>query len=68
MAFVDSDGYIKRKTKSGRRNPTGKGTVRDWYLVKSKGYSGAININCVGINTPKEYIGKRVKLKVEVLK
>ncbi len=73
MVYVNEAGYLERKTNSGRRNPHGKGTKRDWWFVKHGSKRG----NCGGItmgneersmiSIPKEYLGKRIRFKVEVL-
>ena len=62
MASINSSGYVQRKTRSGRKNPTGKGTVRNWWLIKENSTIGRINIS-----VPESYIGKRIRLKLEVV-
>jgi len=66
MSYVNSDGFVERKTKSGRRNPHGRCTTRDWWLIKYHTYSGRIKIDFISF--PKHMIGKKIKLKVEVQK
>jgi len=68
MTYVNEQGYLERSTKSGRRNTNGKGTTRNWWLVKyASGGSlkGYIMFN--GVFLPQSFIGKRVRFKVEVL-
>ena len=61
--------YVCRRTQTGRKNPNGKSSHRDWFLVK---YHGRRNTACIYageviIILPKSFIGKRVRLKVEVI-
>ena len=52
---VNKSGYVTRRTS--------KGVFRDWFLVKSKG-----SISVKSITLPKHLIGRRIKIKVEVLR
>ncbi len=66
MARVNNKGYIEIRTTSNKNAKTDSSTWRDWWFVKAKGqYSGEIGIN--GISFSKEMIGKKVRLKVEVI-
>jgi len=65
MTFVDTDMYIKRATRAGRRNPAGKGTERDWYLIKANGSYARVPIG--DICFPLKYLGKRCKIKIEII-
>ena len=60
--------YVCRKTYTGK-NPTSKGTKRDWWLVKHSTHAPYIfhMTNSGGIYCPESFIGKRVRLKVEVI-
>lgn len=72
----DGNWYVCRITSSnhaGRRkqkNPSGKNrTYRNWFLIKfngTKGSSGRLTVKT--LTFPKEFIGKRIRLKVDVLK
>jgi len=72
MVVIDKDGYLTRKNPSTK--PSGRpcgnkpNTSRNWWLVKHRGYpetTGAgFNLN---ICLPKEYIGKKVRFKVEII-
>lgn len=66
MVYVNKQGYLERKTHSGRRNPHGKSTTRNWWMIKS----GTINANVMLgndtlISFPLKYIGRKVRFKVE---
>ena len=67
MARVNDKGYVERATCAGK-NPRAKATYRDWWLIK---YGGGVFargiIPITSISLPAKYIGKRIKLKVEVL-
>lgn len=47
---------------------TGK-TKRDWYLIKSdfQGYNGVVPIGRTNIYFDKKLIGKRVRIKLEII-
>ena len=77
IAKQDKDGnwYVYRRTSSntrGRRNKfprNRQATFRNWFLVKWCGDSAVItyfekksNLYC-----PKQFLGKRVRLKVEIM-
>lgn len=63
MAFV-KNGYVHQQT-STNHHKTGK-TIRDWFFVAHKANrpSGLIQIHT--IHLPPHYVGKKIKLKVEV--
>ena len=65
MAIVNTEGYVMRRTtKEGRK--TKMKAYRNWWLVKHKSaISGYIPIGY--INLPKEMVGSRVRLKVEIM-
>ena len=64
MVTIDSEFYLERKTNGG------KGTKRNWWLVKTQlsgvnSYTGAVDFGA--IHLPKEFIGKRVRFKMEIV-
>ena len=65
---LDKNGYIERRT-STHKNPTSKAVYRNWWLVKNTGpYSVGISFRtCVTLYMPRELLGKRVRLKLEVM-
>ena len=64
----DGNWYVCRKMRAGiRRSGNVKASERDWFLVKYSGYSGYIHNSRTHISFPKEFVGKRVRLKVEVI-
>ena len=69
MATVDSNGYVRRARNGARSGRHSKETIyRNWWLVKAKTETtGCVFIRGF-ISLPPEYIGKRVRLKVEVIK
>jgi len=50
--------------KSGRRDK--RSVNRNWFLVKQLSGSGVVHIR--SITFPKSYLGKRIRLKIEVIK
>ena len=66
MSRINGLGYLERKDRSFK-SPKAKASWRSWWLIKSsdKGY-GYINVHDISI--PKEYVGKRVRFKIEVMK
>ena len=69
MANINKDGYLDRRVRSGyKSNPNSKAVRRDWWLVKHKGCGGYIIIGKSGeIYLNKKYLGKRIRLKVEII-
>jgi len=67
MARVNKFGYIERITSSnncGRSKSSA--TWRNWWFVKcSSTNRGSIDIGKVIL--PKEYIGERIRIKIEVI-
>ena len=66
----DGEWYVCRKTRAGyKRSGNVKASTRDWWMVKSSSTSQYICYFTKGtpLSCPKEFIGKRVRLKVEVL-
>jgi len=72
MTYINKDGYVEKKTNAGKKNPNGRGTRRDWWLVKyvisghiSDGAPATIGLGHVSI--PRKYIGKKIRFKLEVI-
>lgn len=74
MVYVNKFGYLERKHSGARSNTMNKGTKRSWWFVKygrseTTGYItfGLSQKRQLWISLPKEYIGKRVKFRIEVV-
>ena len=67
MATIDESGYVTRLIPgAGRRGESRKHVFRNWYFVKwSDSFRGQIRFGNVTI--PKEFVGKRVRFKIEIL-
>ena len=61
---MDKDLYVKRSTRSGR-NPTAKGTIRDWWLIKPYGLKGRVSVEYIMF--PLKCLGKRIRIKIEFI-
>lgn len=59
MVYINEQGYLERKTRAGRKNPSGKSTKRNWWMIKQ----GTVII----INLPSKYHGRKVRFKVEFI-
>jgi len=58
--YINQNGYLERRTRSGRRATGIKhAATRNWWLVKSDH-----RILC--LNLPSKYIGKRIRLKLTI--
>lgn len=57
MVIVNDKGYMERKA-DGRE-------TRNWWLVKQHGNYARIPLRTVTL--PDEYLGKRIRIKVEVI-
>lgn len=66
MAFVNAWGYLARKDRS-KRNPHGSSSSKDWWLVKHGSKGGAAKINMNHISFSRDFIGKKVRFKLEVI-
>ena len=74
MTFLRKIGnvwYVFRKTHHGKTTTKQIGdyplpSEREWYLIKQGDYNGYIDIS--RIIFPKEFIGKRIRLRIEELK
>ena len=64
---VNEEGYVTRSPRVGRGRPTiAKTDERDWFLVKhASAKRGSIDI--ASIYLPLKYVGKKVKLKIEIM-
>ena len=63
MATIDEESYIS--VISGRK------CRKNWWLIKADGSSLKSTTGKLVLNTitlPKQYVGKRVRLKVEIMK
>ena len=67
MVRLDKNGYIERRTGSGK--PQGaRSTYRNWFLVKWRGkYSAIVTFGKISCVVPKRYLGKRVRFKIELM-
>jgi len=64
MAKVNAKGYVARKTCGGTGKRL-KSIYRDWFLIKHGTNAGIIPIGLISF--PNHMIGKKVRLKVEVI-
>jgi len=72
MARINKEGYLERKRVGNRGKSKSKiwdkKKWRDWWLVKSNNTGSRGVINLTTIMLPKEYIGKKIKIKFEIIK
>lgn len=57
MVYINYLGYLETQQRKGKHEG-------DWWIVRVKGNKGVVPVN--DILLPKEYIGKRVRFKVQV--
>jgi len=69
MATFKRDGYLyTNKSVKGRLSPIKKGIDRGIFLVKWKNkFTGYILQHINSIDVPAEFVGKRVRIKLEVI-
>jgi len=69
MATFKRDGYLyTNKSVKGRASPIRKGVNRGIFLVKWKNkFTGYILQHINSIDVPAEFVGKRVRIKLEIL-
>ena len=67
MTVMNEGNYVQRTVRAGK-NPTAKSSKRDWWFVRHArtGIKGIISLGEVML--PKEMIGKKVRIKIELLK
>ena len=65
MAYINKDGYLERQTRPGKNNHA-HATKRDWWLPLDFGTHLRVDLG-KHIRIPKEYWGKRVKFKLEII-
>lgn len=63
MAIV-RNGYVQRLTSTNHRR-NGR-TYRDWWLVKYTQGRNSGTISLTNLNLPPQYIGKKIRIKIEV--
>lgn len=75
IATIDSNGYIQRITSghahSAKNEKPGKikGQIkRNDYLVKACNSKNSGRVELKAVILPKEFIGKRVRFKIEIIK
>jgi len=57
--------YLHRNRRKGIK------VSRNWWLIKyaqAYGSMGVLNLVCISPSVPKELVGKRVRIKLEVIK
>lgn len=59
MVRVNDQGYLERRTSRKCYSP--------YFLIKYSAYSGYISLGNNIISFPRSYVGKRVRIKVEVV-
>jgi hypothetical protein len=64
MATLNDERYVTTKLLSGGANRGLKGSRKDWFLVRENGNRGWIQLSHILL--PPEYVGKRIKLKLEM--
>lgn len=65
--IIDENLYVTRVSKGSARNrgKLVKKTYRNWFLIKYTGDVLAVQIGTIVF--PKDFIGKRIRLKIEVI-
>jgi hypothetical protein len=58
MAYINGHGYLERRV--------GKKSVSNWWLIKTRANSDVGMLAVTHICIPKEYVGKRVRVKVQI--
>jgi len=61
MTIVNKQGYIERRTVSGKNNSS-MATKRNWWLIKS---NPIVTLGTIYLG--QEYVGKKVVFKIEIL-
>lgn len=67
MTYINKKGFVERNTRTGK-NPNSKGTTRDWFLIKTGGGTNNAKIQIGNVYFPSKYFGKKVKLKMIIIK
>jgi len=65
MSRINKLGYVERRVSRGK-----KGAYRDWWFIRYGGNlpnqnTGQIHANTISV--PERYMGKRIKIKIEVI-
>lgn len=61
------NGYVAMKGTGSKKPNSSPATYRDWWLVKYMSKERARPIKLGTVNIPKEYIGQRIRFKVELV-
>jgi len=70
----DGEWYVCRRTSHGNQNKVGSvkhdtAVYRNWFLIKyhvsKRSYTGRLYVK--NITIPQEFVGKKIRLKVEVI-
>ncbi len=70
--IIDNDGYLARRTSSRigghSKNNKHKKVFRNWWFIKhlDNKNCGQIGLKTQNIYIPKEYVGKKIRFKLEV--
>ena len=65
MVYINKQGYLERHTRGGQKNPNSKGTTRAWWFIKARSERKANYCGYVFLAFPREYVGKKVRFKIE---
>jgi len=57
--------YVETQSLGPRINTRYKACYRDWWLVKQDGHNARVHVGHIYL--PKSFLGKRIKIIVEVL-
>jgi len=60
---VNQQGYLEKKVNSGK----GVKSWRNWWLVTHSYHPKLTCSNAIHISLPKEYVGKRIHIKIELI-
>ena len=64
---VNPYGYIERKTSAKCSGSRSGSVYRNWWLIKFGNGKSARGLILPYVSVPKEYIGKKIRLKAEVI-
>ncbi len=67
MSRVNEYGFLERTNGGQHSLKAGRSIIRDWWLVKFGNVTSRGRVDLGVVSLPKEYVGKRIRFKIEIV-
>lgn len=67
MTFIRNNYVVRKRLGAQSGHRTDEKIISNWWLVKHHGDRNSGHVQLGNINIPSEYVGKKVRFKIEIM-